>query len=221
MLWLRNGFSIEGWDPSYLFPNVETLYFTGRELHHLVKNRHLKAVYLAKDDTYNMKHTEEAILYLSGMGSTLLALDLSETRFIQETRWTSQLMHLLRYLPLLRYLGLPLFGPQTEKEDDFLRSCPKTLLICRLHYNALPPTLPQVTLRLFAALESLKWIIITSADDDLTHDTNKDINTGVFTREFPSGGYTDKSELRSVFRDLGIGLEPWDDKLMNFGEFLR
>ncbi|KAG8965366.1 hypothetical protein FRC03_000666 [Tulasnella sp. 419] len=113
MLWLRNGFSIEGWDPSYLFPNVETLYFTGRELHHLVKNRHLKAVYLAKDDTYNMKHTEEAILYLSGMGSTLLALDLSETRFIQETRWTSQLMHLLRNLPLLRYLGLPLFGPQT------------------------------------------------------------------------------------------------------------
>ncbi|KAG8928729.1 hypothetical protein FRC02_006512 [Tulasnella sp. 418] len=200
------------WRTKYL-PNLETLCFAGPDLHQMVKGRHFKRVCIDFRHTLDLHEMNRTMRYLSGMGSTLQVLDLSDAWLGPIAGWTSEFMQeFVGHLPLLRFFGLP-WNEHDPYDDDemveILQSCSSNLVIFRLCHSGVPPTIPDLPLELFAARESLEWIIITS-------EFNDDIDNEAVTREYPSGGLNDKSELLSRLRDLGLGEEPWDEGVMNF-----
>ncbi|KAG8919859.1 hypothetical protein FRC02_001332 [Tulasnella sp. 418] len=198
-------------DSTNILPNIDKLYVSGNDPQRLLKNRHLQTVWVqVRPNGWSL--LEPALPCLGAMGSTLLALDLSKSWLQPITGPMSQGMQsLMKNLPRLRYLALPMTGIDQRDQDEvvhILRSCPQTLEIFMLNYEDLVPSIPEVPLKFFDILKSLKWIIFMSY-----YESNSD---GVYTKEHPSGGCTNKSELRRVLWDLGIGLEPWENGMQDF-----
>ncbi|KAG8941995.1 hypothetical protein FRC03_003797 [Tulasnella sp. 419] len=205
-------------DSNNILPNINTLYVIGHNPQCLMKNRHLRTVFVQiSSSIYSGLRLLEATSYLWGMGTTLLALDLSGLKSIGliDDPIRQQLQSCRKNLPLLRYLALPavIYDRINEAEMvHILQGCPRTLEVFMWNYETLLPRIPEVPLKFFAVLESLKWIILKS---EYSSDSD-----GVYTKEYPSGGCTDKSELRRVLWDLGIWVEPWEDGMMDFKKIL-
>ncbi|KAG8958482.1 hypothetical protein FRC03_009101 [Tulasnella sp. 419] len=192
------------WNPSDYLPNLDTFNYSGPTPSELLKGRHLTRIWLNLRPKNGEVEIEPTMSYISNMGATLLFLDLSES-MIRAITWPSQAIRgFVRNLPLLRYLGLPRKFANSYSEDDLvdiLQECPSTLSIFRMKHDGFPPPLP--TLKLFAARETLKWIINTST---LYYENGF---FGAFGRENPSIRLSDKSELRRTLLKLGVGVEPW------------
>ncbi|KAG8949423.1 hypothetical protein FRC03_000354 [Tulasnella sp. 419] len=197
-------------DPSTFLPNLQIAYFAEPDHINLARDRPLTVVCIGTYFTHT-SHIKLAQSYLSDMGSTLLALDLSECLDHWQGLITEGLEKLLSNLPRLRYFGLAMKRRDWGGANlqDIMRTCLPTVKILRFNlveYEARGAREENMK-NFFAASESLKWVMITST-------YNWAFIPQVRTREDPSGGHVNKSELRRDLWDIGIRLEHWEDAMM-------
>ncbi|KAG8919952.1 hypothetical protein FRC02_001255 [Tulasnella sp. 418] len=190
------------WDGSHL-PHLETLYYAGyaRDPHVFLKDRHLKIVFMELFDSLDSRMVNETLSSLSSMGSTLQVLDLSNSYLGPRSGYTGQVMQrFVEALPLLRYLALPSNESDPYDEEDLthiLQKSSRNLIIFRLESDCLVPDIPGLIFKLFAARESLRWIMLTAVLDV------ESMPYGVYSKENPSIA-VDESELWNTWWDLGI-----------------